>query len=152
MSKKLDEIEIALKPIVENCGCRLIEIEYAKEGPDMTLTVFIDKDGGVTIDDCEKVHNAIDLKVEEFDVSNGEAFNLSVSSFGLTRQLKNTKEFLYRLNQEIEVKLFAPIDGKKEFVGLLTEVDEEKIILTIDEQRVELARKNIASAKLYLDF
>ena len=152
MSKKLDEIEIALKPIVENCGCRLIEIEYAKEGPDMTLTVFIDKDGGVTIDDCEKVHNAIDLKVEEFDVSNGEAFNLSVSSFGLTRQLKNTKEFLYRLNQEIEVKLFAPIDDKKEFVGLLTEVDEEKIILTIDEQRVELARKNIASAKLYLDF
>lgn len=152
MSKKIDEIEATLEPIIASCGCRLIEVEYAKEGPDMTLTVFIDKDGGVTIDDCEKVHNAIDLKVDEFDVSNGESFNLSVSSFGLTRQLKNTKEFLYRLNQEIEIKLFVPVDGQKEFIGLLTDIDEEKIILLKNDEKLELARKDIASAKLYLDF
>jgi len=152
MSKKIDEIEEALSPIIESCGCQLIEVEYAKEGEDMTLTVFIDKENGVTIDDCERVHNAIDLKVEELDVSNGDAYNLSVSSFGLTRQLKNTKEFLYRLNQEIEVKLFAPMDGEKEFVGLLTQVKDDTIVLNINEKDIEIARKDIASAKLHLDF
>lgn len=152
MSNKLEEIEKEITPIIESCGCKLIEVEYAKEGDDMTLTIFIDKDGGVTIDDCEKVHNAIDSKIEDIDISNGESYNLSVSSFGLTRQLKTTKEFLYRLNQDIDIKLFNNQYGKKEFTGKLIEVNDNSIILQIDGENKEFDRKDIANAKLSIDF
>ncbi len=152
MNEKLVKIEKDIEPIIQSCNCRLIEVEYAKEGDEMTLTVFIDKDGGVTIDDCEKVHNAIDAMVENADVSNGQAYNLSVSSFGLTRQLKNKKEFLYRLNQELEVKLFKPIEKQKELVGLLVEVKDDSIVLQVKQQNIEINMKDIASAKLKIDF
>lgn len=152
MSKNTDLIEKEIEPIVESCGCKLLEVEYAKSADGMTLTVFIIKEGGVTIDDCEKVHNAIDLKVDEIDISNGEPYNLSVSSFGLTRQLKNTKEFEYRMNETLEVKLFAPLDDKKEFEGKLTFVDEDNITLVDDDKEISIPRKAIASAKLKLDF
>ncbi len=152
MANKLEIIENEISPIVESCGCRLIEVEYAKDGDDMTLTVFIDKDGGVTIDDCERVHNAIDAKVEDIDISNGESYNLSVSSFGLTRQLKNTKELMYRLNEIIDIKLFSPVDNKKEYSGKLIEVKDDSIVLQIGNVTQEFLRKNIASAKLKIDF
>lgn len=152
MSKKIEEIENALNPIVQSCGCDLIEVDYSKEVDGMTLTVFIHKEGGVTIDDCERVHNAIDAKTEEFDISNDEPYNLSVSSFGLTRQLRNTKELRYRINNDVEIKLFIPKDGKKSFVGNLVEVNDDDIALDVEGSHIVIDRKNIASAKLYLDF
>ena len=152
MSKNIELIEQGIAPIVEASGCHLLEIEYGKTPDGMTLTVFITKDGGVTIEDCERVHNAIDVKIEEFDVSNGEPYNLSVSSFGLSRQLKTIKEFQYRMNEILEIKLFAPINEKKEFEGKLVAVDDNDIILQIDESKLTIPRKTIASAKLKLDF
>ncbi len=153
MSKNIELVEQTLVPIVKACGCDLLEIEYAKTQDGMTLTVFITKDeGGITIDDCERVHNAIDPRIDEIDISNGEPFNLSVSSFGLSRQLKTTKEFQYRMNELLEIKLFAPLNGEKEFEGNLINVDDKNITLQVGDKELTIPRKSIASAKLKLDF
>ena len=152
MSKNVEMIEQAIAPIVKTCGCNLLEVEYGKTPDGMTLTVFITKEGGVTIEDCERVHTAIDPKIDEIDISNGEPFNLSVSSFGLSRQLKTTKEFQYRMNEMLEVKLFAPLNGKKEFEGTLVAVDEDNISLQVGDEKLTIPRTSIASAKLKLDF
>lgn len=152
MSKNVEMIEQAIAPIVKTCGCNLLEVEYCKTPDGMTLTVFITKEGGVTIEDCERVHTAIDPKIDELDISNGESFNLSVSSFGLSRQLKTTKEFQYRMNEMLEVKLFAPLNGKKEFEGTLVAVDEGNISLQMRNEKLTIPRTSIASAKLKLDF
>ncbi len=152
MNNKLETIEQIIEPIIKNCGCELIEVQYAKDGDEMTLTVFINKENGVSIDDCENVHNAIDAMIDSIDISNGEPYNLSVSSFGLTRQLKNKKEFMYRLNQELEIKLFKPINNKKEFIGKLIKVFDDSIVLLVNNEELELSMKDIASAKLKIDF
>jgi len=152
MSKNVELIEQAIAPVVESCGCNLLEVEYGKTPDGMTLTVFITKKDGVSIEDCEKVHNAIDPKIDEFDISNGEPFNLSVSSFGLSRQLKTTKEFQYRMNEMLEIKLFAPLNDKKEFEGILVAVEENEISLRVGDEELKVPRKSIASAKLKLDF
>lgn len=152
MSKNIELVEQEIAPIVEECGCHLLEVEYGKTPDGMTLTVFITKDTGVTIEDCERVHNAIDAKIEEFDISNGEPYNLSVSSFGLSRQLKTIKEFQYRMNEILEIKLFVPINDKKEFEGKLVAVDDNNITLQINGNELTIPRKAIASAKLKLDF
>ena len=139
-------------PVAQQLGLKLWDVRFEKEGSVWYLRYFIDKDGGVTIDDCERVHNAIDAKVEDIDISNGESYNLSVSSFGLTRQLKNTKELMYRLNEIIDIKLFSPVDNKKEYSGKLIEVKDDSIVLQIGNVTQEFLRKNIASAKLKIDF
>ena len=149
---KIEEFEQQIEPIVKKCGCDLIEVDYSKEGDEKMLTVFISKEGGVSIDDCERVHNAIDLVADNADISNGEPYNLSVSSFGLTRQLRNKKEFMYRLNEELEIKLFKPINDKKILVGKLVDVKDDSIVLLVDNENLHLQMKDIASAKLNLDF
>ncbi len=152
MSKNVELIEQTIAPIVEECGCNLLEVEYGKTSDGMTLTVFITKESGVTIEDCESVHKAIDPTIDEIDISNGLPFNLCVSSFGLSRQLETTKEFQYRMNEMLEVKLFAPMNDKKEFEGKLIAVDENNITLQVGDEELTIPRKSIASAKLKLDF
>ena len=104
MSEVSLKVEKFAKPIVEELGYELVEIEYAKKNTGYNLTVFIDNKQGITLDDCEKVSRALDQILEDEDPTNGEAYIFNVSSVGLDRPLKKDRDFERNLNKEIEVK------------------------------------------------
>lgn len=126
MAGKVCEIvEKLVLPYAEQCGVELVEVEYAKKANGMNLTIFIDKVGGVDINDCEKLHRLIDEPLDVLDPTQGKSYILNVSSLGIDRPLKTFRDFQRNENKEIVIKLFAPIDGKKIYEGVLCEFDEK---------------------------
>ena len=119
MSKISEEVGKVVTPIVEKLGCYVVEIEFAKKANGDNLTVFVDKKGGVTIDDCEAIHNAIDEPLDELDPTNGKSYTLNVSSPGLDRPIVTDVEYERVLGEVLEVRLFKALDKKKVFVGKL---------------------------------
>lgn len=154
MSKKETErkiIDIVL-PIVEDNGFELVEVELVKEYKDLFLRIYIDKEGGILIDDCQLISNMISPKLDEHDVIK-EKYFLEVSSPGLDRPLKREKDFLKNKGNEIEIKLYKPIDNKKMFVGVLDEYTGEQIhILDKDENKIEFDIKDVALVKKVIKF
>ena len=145
---KAEEI---LKPIAEEKGVRIYDVEYVKEGSDYYLRAYIDKDGGVNIQDCEDVSRAYSDKLDEADIIS-DAYILEVSSPGLGRQLKKDRHFENSLGEEVEFKLFEAVDGQKEFEGVLKSYDKDNITVTIDGEDRSFARSALAVIKLKLDF
>ena len=143
--------EELLKPIVDSLGLRIYDVEYVKEGSDYYLRAYIDKDGGVTIDDCEAVSRALNVKLDEEDYVK-DAYILEVSSPGLGRQLKKDKDFKRSLGEKVECKLFKAINKQKEFEGILKDFTEETITLEVDETELIINRKEIAMIRLAIDF
>ena len=152
MSKIAEIVEELVTPIANELGCEVVEVEFAKKHNGDNLTVFIDKKGGVTLEDCEAVHNAIDLPLDECDPTNGKPYTLNVSSPGIDRPIVTDKDYSRNMGEELEVKLFQAIDKKKVFVGNLVEFDENKIILEINGNKQELERKMISKATKYINF
>lgn len=152
MSKISEEVEKFLAPIVEELGCEIVEVEFAKKYNGDNLTVFIDKKGGVTIEDCEKVHSAIDEPLDELNPTQDRPYTLNVSSPGIDRPIVTDKDYNRNIGEVLEVKLFQAIDKKKVFVGTLTEFDDNKIKLDCDGNAIELERKLISKATKYIDF
>lgn len=152
MSKVAEVVEKLITPIVESLGCELVEVEFAKKYNGDNLTVFIDKKGGVTLDDCEAVHNAIDAPLDECDPTEGKPYTLNVSSPGIDRPIVTDKDYQRNLGLELEVKLFQAIEKKKVFVGILTQFDENKITLDIQGKTQEIERKIISKATKYINF
>lgn len=153
---KREEYEIKttrmLEPIIEENNFELVDVEYVKEGGNYILRAYIDKEGGITIDDCELVSRRLSDLLDEDDFIEGE-YLLEVSSPGLGRQLKKENDFRRSVGKEVEVKLFAAINKKKEFCGILTGYDEQKVVLEDEKGDVlELERKNIAIIKLAVHF
>ena len=117
---------------VLSLGCVVWDVEYQKIGADWNLTVTIDNNDGITIEDCEAVHRAIDPLLDEADPIEG-AYRLNVSSPGIERELKNDFHIESCIGDKVEVRLFAPLDGKKSYTGILTAyVDGELTIATND--------------------
>ena len=152
MSKVSELVTELVTPIVESLGCELVEVEFAKKYNGDNLTVFIDKKGGVTIEDCEAVHNAIDEPLDELDPTSGKPYTLNVSSPGIDRPIVTDKDYSRNLGEELEVKLFQAINKKKFFVGVLKEFNENTIILEIEGKEQELERKMISKATKYINF
>ncbi len=153
MSKISDEVLKFLTPIVEAEGCEIVEVEFAKKQNGDNLTVFIDKTGGVTLDDCERVHNAIDAPLDELDPTIGKPYTLNVSSPGIDRPIVTDKDFERNLGEVLEIKLFKAVEKKKVYVGTLTEFSETEVKLSLDgKNEVALDRKLIAKATKYIDF
>ena len=152
MSKISEEVEKFITPIAESFGLEIVEVEFAKKYNGDNLTVFIDKQGGVNIEDCEKLHNAIDEPLDELDPTNGKPYTLNVSSPGVDRPIVTDKDYARNIGEELEIKLFQAIDKKKVFVGALKAFDETKITLEIGETEIELDRKLISKATKYIDF
>ena len=123
--KVCEVVEKLVLPYAEQCGVELVEIEYAKKANGMNLTIFIDKVGGVNITDCEKLHRLIDEPLDILDPTQGKSYTLNVSSLGIDRPLKTLRDFQRNLNKEIVIKLFAPIEGKKVYEGVLCEFDDK---------------------------
>lgn len=147
--------EELLLPIAEKCGVEIYDVEYVKEGSEQYLRCYIDKEDGVTIDDCEAVSRALSEELDRVDFIE-DAYILEVSSPGLGRQLKKEKHLEKSLGQEVEIKTYQPIEGKKEFTGILKAFNEKTITLgaleETDKEDLILDRKEIAIIKLALDF
>ena len=145
------KVEQLLKLPVQELGYELCDVEFIKEYGDWVLTLYIDKEGGVTIDDCERVSRAVDPLLDEADPIE-QAYMLSVSSLGLDRPLKKDAEFARNIGKRIEIKLFAPKKGKKEFTGELLRYDETSIAVQLESGELTLERKAIALARPELVF
>ena len=153
MSKISEKIEEFLTPIINGLGYEIVEVEFAKKYNGDNLTVFIDKPGGgIDINDCETVHNAIDEPLDELNPTNDKPYTLNVSSPGIDRPIVSDKDFARNLGVELEVKLFESIQKKKLFVGTLVEFNAETIVLKDNGKTIELERKKIAKATKYINF
>ena len=149
--KKIEEkTEQLLLPIAEKNGVRIYDVEYVKEGPDWYLRAYIDKDGGVSIDDCENVSRMLSDKLDEEDFIS-DAYILEVSSPGLGRQLKKDRHLEGSIGQSVDIKLFEAVDGSKEFSGTLLSFDKDCISVDIDGNKTDFEKSKIAVIKLSLD-
>lgn len=152
MSKIADAAEQVVRPIIEAHGMELVDVEFKKLYGTPTLTIYIDKPGGVSLDDCELIHRAIDAPIDELDPTDGMAYNLNVSSPGLDRPFKTLRDYQRKLGEKVEVSLYAPLDGKKKFIAVLIDANEEEITLQDGDKTIKIQLKQIAAAKPYIEF
>ena len=144
-----DTVEF-LRPIAEETGVEIVDAEWnQREG---ALTFYIDKEGGVSLDDCEKIHRLIDEPLDELDPTAGAAYNLNVSSPGLDRPLKIEREYIKNIGKSIDISLYEPIGGKKKFTCTLVSYDSDNIVADIDGEQITLNIKQIAVAKPTITF
>jgi len=140
-----------LIPIIENAGYAVWDIEYVREGADWFLRITIDSEDGISIEDCEKVHRLIDPVLDEEDPIDN-SYHLEVSSPGIERALKSPAHFEYAVGEKIEVRLFAPFDGKKSFVGILEQYAQDSLTLDCGDKTVEIPTDKISKAHTVFDF
>ena len=146
MAGKVETLcEENIVPIIEKMGYDVIEVEYAKKVDGMNLTFVIDKQGGITLDDCEKVHKVIDEKLDELNPTGDASYILNVSSAGLDRPIKNYKDFIRNKGNLVEVKLYTPLDGKKSFEGNLENFTESEVIIQVDGENKVFKRDLVAN-------
>ena len=144
--------EQLLEPILKENNFELYEVEFVKEAGTFYLRAFIDKEGGININDCELVSRRLSDLLDEKDFI-PDAYILEVSSPGLGRHLKKDKHFEKSIGEEVEVKLFKAIDKQKEFVGYLESYTDEVIVISDEqENELEFERSNIASVRLVVHF
>lgn len=152
MSKLTDNLEKIVEPKADILGLDLEYIELAKEGGNNILRVVVAKrDGNMDIEDCANLSRSIDEEIEEIVKIEGE-YILEVASAGIEKQIKNTKLYLKYIGEKIIVKLFKKLEDNKEYIGILKEADENKIIIDIQGKYLEIERKNIAAANTVYDF
>ena len=141
-----------IQPVVEANGVELFDVDYVKEGSDWYLRVYIDKEGGVTIDDCQNVSRAFN---EILDRENyiDDQYIFEVSSPGLTRPLKKEKDYEKSIGRMIEIKLFSPVDKSKEYSGVLKEYDKDTVTIEMEDGSERIFERNdIALIRLAFDF
>ena len=141
------------EPLAEELGYFLWDVEYVKEGADMYLRITIDSEEGITLDDCEKMHRAIDSLLDEADPID-DAYHLEISSPGIERDLKNEMQINACEGWDVEVRLYAPINGSKSHLGVLVGLDEENnvVIQTESGEEQKVPRASVASLKTKYDF
>ena len=148
MAKIEERVEELIKDKIENIGYSLYDVEYAKEGPNYYLRIFIDSEKGIDLNDCEKVSNEINEKLDEADYIKEQYF-LEVSSPGVERVLRKDRHLEQNIGKQVEAKLFKKDEnGSKNYIGELKEFNEETV--TIDEVKIE--RKNIAQIKTIFEW
>lgn len=148
MANRVEEaVEKIAEEILANTDYELVDVEYVKEH-DWFLRVYIDKEGGIGLDDCQEVSGLLDEKLEELNIIN-DRYILEVSSPGLDRALKKEKDFKREMGKLVDITLYKAIDGEKMLTGKLTGYTKD--IITIDETR-EIALKDIALVRLHIDF
>ena len=138
-----DTVRELIEPTVNSLGYRIWDVLYSKIGADYHLEITIDKDGGIDIDDCEKVHRAIDPIIDEADPIE-DFYYLEVSSPGIERELRTDEHIALSLGQRVEAKLFAEKDGRKSVKGILTAYDGGALTVKENEIDIVLEKKEIA--------
>ena len=144
--------EQLLEPILQENNFELYDVEFVKEAGTFYLRAFIDKEGGININDCELVSRRLSDLLDEKDFI-PDAYILEVSSPGLGRALKKDKHFEKSIGEEVEIKLFKAIDKQKDFTGYLESFNDEVIVISDEaENKMEFERSNIASVRLVVHF
>lgn len=144
--------EKLLEPLLTANHFELYDVEYVKEGGNWFLRAYIDKESGITVDDCELVSRALSDLLDKHDFI-PDSYILEVSSPGLGRQLKRDKHFEKSIGEEVEIKLFKPINKRKEFVGILTAYDSNSITIELeDKSTMVIPRTDLAMVRLTFDF
>ena len=147
MAKVTDVVAELAKPFTEQAGCTLWDVEYVKEAGEWFLRVYIDKEGGVCIDDCEAVSRPLSDALDEADPIPG-SYTFEVSSAGLDRALKRPEHFERCMGQQVDVKFYRPVDGSKEYTGVLAGYADGDV--TVDDRT--FPKKDIAQVKLHVTF
>ena len=152
MKKGIKEVvREAIEPTVTELGYRIWDVTYGKVGADYHLEITIDSDDGIGIDDCERVHRAIDPILDEADPIEG-FYYLEVSSPGVERELRCDEHIIHSLGLKVEAKLFAPKDGVRSVVGILRSFDGEIITIESGDTSAELKKSEISKLKtVYFD-
>lgn len=155
MSKKEvyeQKTEEILLPIVEEYGFELVDVEYVKEGGTWYLRTYIDKEGGISIDDCEKVSRRLSDILDEKDYID-DTYIMEVSSPGLGRPLKKEKDFKRSLGKEVDIRTYHMIDKQKEFTGILKDYDKDTVTIELENETLKTFEKgDIALIRLAFDF
>lgn len=155
MSKREEyeqKTEALVMPVIKENNFELVDVEYVREAGNWYLRVYVDKEGGITVDDCEIVSRALSDKLDEKDFID-EAYILEVSSPGLGRPLKKDKDFERSIGKEIEIKLYRAIDRQKDFSGILKAYDRDNIIIEIEDgKELSFNRAEVALVRLAFDF
>jgi len=147
MKKVTDVVSDLARPIAEKLGLEIWDVEYVKEAGDWFLRVYIDKPGGVSIEDCESISRALDPILDESDPIPG-SYTFEVSSAGAERVLKRPSDFSRFIGNLVAVKLYSPRDGSKEHKGTLIEYKDGDISLDVDGKEVLFEKKEIALVRL----
>lgn len=146
MAKIEEKVEQLVKNPIEKLGYSLYDVEYVKEGPEYYLRIYIDKESGIDLNDCEKVSNEINEILDRADYIK-EQYYLEVSSPGIERKLRKDKHLEQNISKNVEIKLFKKDNnGKKEYTGKLKAFNQEEIIIETDKE-IAIERKNIAQIK-----
>ena len=151
MAKVTDVVTALAAPIAQAQGCRLWDVEYVKEAGAWYLRVFIDKEGGVSIDDCEAVSRPLSDALDEADPIEG-SYTLEVGSAGIDRVLRKPEHFAAYVGSEVEVRLYRARAGRKEVVGRLLRYENGDVALETGDGDVALEKKDIAQVRLYVRF
>ena len=147
MAKVTDTVVALAAPIVEQTGCTLWDVEYVKEAGEWFLRVYIDREGGVNIEHCEAVSRPLSDLLDEADPIQG-SYTFEVSSAGLDRVLRKAEHFELCKGKQVDVKLYRPLDGRKEYTGTLNGFVDGDV--TVDDKTFE--KKDVAQVRLHVSF
>lgn len=149
--KITDQVTLFAQPIVEQFGCSLWDVEYVREGSERFLRLYIDKDGGVDIEDCEKIHRAVDPILDEKDPI-AESYHFEVCSAGIERALKRPSDFARFMDSAVLVKLYRPRNGLKEIPGILRGYEEGRVTVEAGKQTITFEKSEVALVRLRVEF
>ena len=147
MAKVTDVVAKLALPVVEQCGCTLWDVEYVKEAGEWFLRLYIDKEGGVGIEDCEAVSRPVSDLLDEADPIQG-GYTFEVSSAGLDRALRKAEHFQACMGQKVDVRFYRPMEGRKEYTGVLTGYEDGNV--SVDDRTFE--KKDVAQVRLHVEF
>ena len=145
----LATIQGFVDPLLNDMGMELVEVQFRREGPGWVLRFFIDKEGGITIDDCAAVSREVSAYLEVEDLIS-HAYHLEVSSPGLERPLKKKTDFMRFADRLVRIKLREPLGEQKVLIGTLLGLEEDAVVLELDKETVRIDLENISRARLTL--
>ena len=151
MSKITEKVFALAKPVVEEEGCSLWAVEYLREAGTWYLRIYIDKEGGVSIDDCEHISRRLDPILDEADPI-PESYVFEVGSAGAERELKRPSDFEQFMGHEVELKLYKPLKGRKSFVGVLSGYKDGTVTITVGDEELRFTEAERAQVRLHVSF
>jgi ribosome maturation factor RimP len=152
MSNIVEKAKEVVSPIIEKLGYEVVDIEYKKMYGENNLTIFIYKNEGVSLDDCVLVNDSLETVLDENDITNGQTYNLNISSPGLDRPIISNDDFRRSLDTEVEIIFIERVANRPKSKGTLVAFDDETLTLKIKDKETKFDRANINSVKPYIKF
>lgn len=146
----IDQVSMVVEPVLDEMGFELVDVEYVAAGGRSVLRLYMDRPGGVTLDDCARVSREIGVLIDVKDLI-PERYVLEVSSPGLNRRLKKEKDFVWAMGKKVKVRMKSPMEGRRNFTGRLTGMKEGTIVVEVDQKETALPMKGIDKANVVFE-